>query len=205
VQAFGRLALLPAILAALLAALLPLAALAHEQRTVAGKYQFVVGWTKEPAIVNQLNGVDLKVTTVDTKQPVTGLDQTLKVQVAFGGGQPQEFALHPVFGQDGSYTADLIPTRAGDYVFTFSGKVQDADVNEKFESGPGRFNSVDDAIAYQVPPGSALDAQTQQRLADAQAAAQGARQTATYGLALGALGIVVGAIGVVLGLLRPKV
>src|ERR687885_1035219 len=137
-----------------LGALLPLAApgaaLAHERRNV-GPYTFVVGFTGEPALVGQPNGIDLRISNTADGSPVTGADKTLKAAIAFGGGQPKEFPLRAVFGRDGAYTADLIPTKAGSYIFTFTGTINGTPVNEKFESGPGRFDDVQDTAKLQFP------------------------------------------------------
>ena len=99
------------VLAALLAAFLPGVALAHENRTV-GKYTFVVGFLGEPTIQNQPNGLDL--TTTDLSgNPVEGAEKTLKVAIAFSGGSPKDLPLTARFGLKGKYTADVIPTKAG--------------------------------------------------------------------------------------------
>lgn len=45
---------------------------AHESRTVAEKYRFVVGFITEPALLEQPNGVDLRSTNTQTNQPVEG-------------------------------------------------------------------------------------------------------------------------------------
>src|SRR5919202_7026668 len=119
--------------ALLLILLVPGAALAHERRDV-GKLQFVVGWTGEPALVGEPNGIDLRITDKASGQPVEGAEKTLKATVAFGGGAPKEFPLKARFGMKGAYTADIIPTKAGSYIFTFTGTVGDEQVNQKFES-----------------------------------------------------------------------
>src|SRR5262249_44165483 len=108
----------------LLFLLLPLGASAHERRDV-GKLQFVVGWIGEPSLLGEPNGIDLRISDKATGNPIEGAEKTLKASVAFGGGQPKEFPLRARFGQKGAYTADIIPTKAGSYVFTFSGTVGD--------------------------------------------------------------------------------
>jgi hypothetical protein len=52
-----------------LSLMLPAGAVAHEQRDV-GSYHFVVGFLNEPTLVDQLNGIDLTVTSGAGKQPV---------------------------------------------------------------------------------------------------------------------------------------
>lgn len=197
----GVLALLAALLSSLV--LSPATALAHERRTV-GKFQFVVGFLTEPAIQGEPNGVDLRITYADSGEPVLNAQQTLKVAVVYGGGQPREFPLRARFGQPGAYAADFIPTREGQYRFIFTGTLEGQPINETFESGPGRFNDVEAASALQFPEVVQPTAELQRQLRQAQdaaraaqAAAAAAEQRGTY---LGLGGIVLGAAGLVTGL-----
>lgn len=127
---------------------LPFGVSAHEARTVATDYDFVVGFVSEPAIQGELNGVSLEVTKAD--KPVTGLDQTLKVEVSVAG-QKKEFALSPVWKQDGSYEAFFIPTQPGDYTFRFFGTIEGKEINETFTSSPDGFDSVAPRSDYEFP------------------------------------------------------
>ncbi|MBI5030380.1 MAG: hypothetical protein HZB51_07625 [Chloroflexi bacterium] len=165
-------------------------ALAHEQRTV-GKYNFVVGFLTEPAYSGLPNGLDLRITDKDTQKPVEGLEKTLRAELIFGG-KTMPLTVRARFGQPGAYTADLIPTKAGTYIFHISGDIQGQKVDERFESGPGRFNDVQEMTPLQFPeklfPASDLAAQVQ--------AAQTAASTAqTFGI----IGIVVGVLGLAAG------
>ena len=189
----------------MLGALLPLAApgaaLAHERRAV-GPYTFIVGWMGEPSLQGQPNGIDLRISNTADGSPVTGADKTLKAAIAFGGGQPKEFPLRGVFGKDGAYTADLIPTKAGSYIFTFSGTINGTPVNEKFESGPGRFDDVADTAKLQFPdtvPAPAQMAGTvqtaQQQAQDAAGQASAAQVQIGQARAFGIAGTVIGLIG----------
>ena len=184
---------LRALAAALLLALaIPGLASAHERRDV-GKLQFVVGWIGEPALQGEPNGIDLRITDKATNQPIEGAEKTLKATVAFGGGAPKEFPIRARFGMKGAYTADVIPTRAGAYIFTFTGTVGDEQVNQKFESGPGRFNDVEDQSKLQFPEAVpyAGDMVKQVQAAEARAA-----QATTFGY----VGIGLGVVGTLLGL-----
>src|SRR5947209_1765942 len=97
---------------ALVAALAPGAALAHERRTV-GDHSFLVGFNNEPAIQGEMNGVQVTVTKpTDNNSGVAGLQNTLKVNVAFEGQAPREFPLTAVSSTPGRYVAQFIPTRA---------------------------------------------------------------------------------------------
>ena len=168
-------------------------ALAHEVRTV-GKYKFVVGFINEPALLNQPNSIDLRVSISDTAKPVEGLDKTLKAEV-MNGASTIPLALSARFGQPGAYNAHFIPTRAGTYIFHFTGQIEGTNIDEKFESGPGRFGDVEDTSSMQfpvkVPPPAELAAQ----LKSAQDAAASAQTLAYVGIALGVVGLIVGGLG----------
>jgi hypothetical protein len=187
----------------LLASLMPTAALAHERRAV-GKYTFVVGFNDEPAVQGQPNGAQITVTVPsEDNRPVEGLADTLKANVAFGGGQAKDFKLRSVFGKPGQYVADFVPTRAGSYIFTFTGSIEGTPINERFESGPGRFDDVDAVDTLQFPDVIPLSndvarsaRSAEDRAASAEAEAAGARSVAMAGVGLGVLGIVLGAIAV---------
>jgi hypothetical protein len=166
-------------------------ALAHSHRTLADKYDVEVGWDKEPAVVNQPNAATIRITQKGTSDPVNGVDSTLTVKVAFGGNTPTQLKLRASDDQPGYYLADLIPTRVGDYVFTFSGKIEATAVNdEKFESGPDSFDAVIAPDGLQIPSGVADS--TSASLQAAQDAANTARAFALIGIGVGIVGIVIG-------------
>jgi hypothetical protein len=186
---------------------------AHERRTVAGKYVFVVGFLNEPPLVEEPNGIDLRVTNAQTNEPVEGLEKTLKAEIIVGD-QKKTVDLRARFGQKGAYTADIIPTKAGTWVFRFFGTVEGTPVDERFESGPGRFNDVqpksDLQFPVQLPTLGELaqrragtpEAPGQQAVspADVQRALDRAETARRTGLILGVLGIGVGLLGVGLAL-----
>jgi hypothetical protein len=128
------------------------AAAAHERRTI-GPYQFVVGWLNEPAYVGLLNSLDLRVTDtrVTPAKNVEGLEKTLTVDLQSGGLSPLPLTVTARFGAPGAYNGYVIPTATGTYTFHIKGKVEDRSVDEKFESGPGRFGDVEDTTALQYP------------------------------------------------------
>lgn len=181
--------------------LLPGIALAHEQRDV-GAYHFVVGFLNEPSIQDQMNGIDLTITTTAGKKPVTGAEKTLKAEVIAGGSaRVMPLPLVARYGMPGKYAAYFIPTLAGAYTFHISGAINGDKIDQRFESGPGRFNDVESAQALQFPVKLSDPATSQDQLAAAQS-------TAGQGRALGIAGIVVGAAGLILGAValtrRPK-
>lgn len=126
-------------------------ALGHERRNV-GPYTFVVGWVNEPAYVSFMNSLDLTVTETNGGKAVEGLATTLKADVTFGGlTTPQPLTLAARFGLPGKYSGYVLPTSAGEYTFHIVGTVGTTNVDEKFESGPGRFGSIESTDPLQYP------------------------------------------------------
>ena len=136
-------------------------AAAHERRTV-GPYQLVIGFLTEPAFAGNSNGLDLRVTDtrVTPAKAVEGLQDTLTATVQSGGLAPMPLKITARFGTPGAYNGNFVPTAPGVYIFQIKGKIESLDVDEKFESGPGRFNDVESTAALQypvkVPSGSEL-------------------------------------------------
>jgi len=126
-------------------------ALGHERRAV-GPYTFVVGWISEPSYVNLLNSLDLTVTETSGGKAVEGLEKTLKADLTFGGSTtPQPLTLAARFGLPGKYSGYVMPTKTGDYTFHITGTVGTMNIDEKFESGPGRFGSIESTDPLQYP------------------------------------------------------
>ncbi|HZR98844.1 MAG TPA: hypothetical protein VFE37_09070 [Chloroflexota bacterium] len=171
--------------------LAPARASAHERRSVAGDYTFVVGFLKEPAVEGDTNGIDLRVSKAGD-QPVEGLEKTLKAEVIVGGATlPLE--LKPRFRTPGAYDADFVPTRPGGYTFHFSGTVEGQPVDERFESGPGRFNDVQAVAPMQFPDKVPAGVELQRALAAAEGRAATATTLATIGLIAGLAGLALAA------------
>jgi len=187
---------LPVILVLVLVAL-PATALAHERRTIAGgKYDVVVGWDVEPTYANTENGAAIRISQAGSNPavPVEGADKTLKVQIR-QGAQTREFALAAVFGQPGYYRADIVPTRVGDYVWTFVGGINGDQVNETFDSADGKFDGVAAATGLEFPVVLPDPVQLAASVQAAQSDAQSTRILAYAGIAVGILGLVVGLAG----------
>lgn len=179
---------------------------AHERREV-GKYQFVVGFISEPAFEGQKNGVDLRVTNAQTQQPVEGLQDTIQVELTHvPSGVSKVMKLRTVFREPGHYANDFIPTAPGQYAFRFSGAIEGEAVNERFESGPGRFNDVQSSAESQFPEKlpelrelqSAVRGAQNAALRAEQAAVQ-TRDSASVAKVLAIVGIVLGVAGIVSG------
>lgn len=172
--------------------LAPGSALAHERRTVAGKYDVVVGWDVEPAYAGMKNGAGIRIMDAGTTNPVQGADKTLKVQIR-QGASTQAFPLRAVFGQNGYYVADILPTRDGEYQWIFTGTINTDAVNETFDTADGKFNKVEPQAALQFPVALPDPAQSGAAVQAAQAEAASARMLAFVGIGVGILGLVVGA------------
>jgi hypothetical protein len=153
----------------------------------------VVGFLNEPAIADQMNGIDLRVTSVADNKPVEGLEKTLKAEVIVGGGaHTMPLQLQARFGQPGAYAGYFMPTREGSYIFHFTGTVESTPIDERFESGPGRFDDVQAVEPLQFPD----------KLPDPSASAseaKAARDEAASARAFGIAGLVVGLAGLIVG------
>lgn len=173
---------------------------AHEGRElVNGRYTAVVGFLNEPAFDGQLNGLSLSVVDETQKtaqgqdKPVEGLEKTLKAEVLYGGGKKLELTLRTRFGQPGKYAAYFEPTKAGQYTFHIYGQIEGNAIDERFESGPGRFSDVQSLAPLQFPEQKAtVPADLQHRLDAADSAANLARSIGIAGLVAGLLGLAIG-------------
>jgi hypothetical protein len=108
-----------------------------------------------------MNSLDLRVTVPsENNRPVEGLENTLKATVVVGGrAKTMQLPLEPSDGQPCAYVARFIPTRLGSYVFEISGTVEGVAVDQRFESGQGRFHDVQSPKFIQWPD-RVLDALT---------------------------------------------
>jgi hypothetical protein len=180
--------------ALLLIALLavPGTALAHERRTIgAGKYDVVVGWDVEPTYADMKNAAGIRIMQAGTSTPVTGADTTLKLSIR-QGTSTKELPLRAAFGQEGYYLADIVPTRAGDYQWIFTGSINGNQVNETFDTADGKFDGVQSPTALQFPLQLADPAQSGAGVQAAAAEAQSARMLAYAGIGVGVLGVLAG-------------
>ncbi|MBA2760194.1 MAG: hypothetical protein H0U38_10965 [Chloroflexia bacterium] len=133
---------------ALVMATMPLGASAHETRTVADDYEFVVGFVNEPAVVDEFNGIWLSVASGD--EPVEGLADTLQAEVLLGE-ETLEAPLRPSHGEPGVYVSNFIPTAESDYTFHFFGEIDGVEVDETFTSSPEGFDSVAPRSDFEFP------------------------------------------------------
>ena len=157
VAAIGSLAL-----SALLLLVAPLAAEAHETRTIAdGQYQIVVGFMNEPVFAGDKSGLEFWVTEVSAATPgageeaegapVAGLEETLQAEVIYED-QTMELPLTAKWDEPGGYYSVFFPTAAGgDYTFRIFGAIDGAEIDESFTSGPETFGPVEDPAPLRFP------------------------------------------------------
>jgi hypothetical protein len=170
----------------------PQTAWAHGHTEV-GDYELVIGFIGEPAYQGEPNGLDLRVTNTTNDQPVTGLEETLQAEIIFGASK-REVTLRTQFGQEGAYTADVLPTVAGDYTWHIWGEIEGTPVDVTMTSGPDTFSGIRSKDDVSFPSAEPL-------AADVMATADTAAQNAQMALVVGIAGVVLGAIGTVVGLL----
>lgn len=182
---------------------------AHETREV-GDYEFVVGFMNEPAYVNELNGIDLRISHLDGEghdhnghsngeshghddhddsedhhhnggAPVENAHETLQAAILYGE-EVKEVELRPVWGNPGVYTADVVPTSTGTYSFRFVGEINGQEVDETFRGGPNTFSEVEDRSELEFPADPATPADDDDQM-----------------MAIGIAGVVAGLLGMVAG------
>jgi hypothetical protein len=118
--------------------------LAHEEM-VFGDIRVEAGWTNEPPLVNQLNGIILIISQVSNGQPVNNALAQLDVTLQKGADnmtlnfQPTEEA--------GSYTATVLPSQTGQYAVAMQGTVAGQAVN-----GQIQVEDVEDTARFTFPP-----------------------------------------------------
>jgi hypothetical protein len=193
---FLRVSIAAGLCAALLAALLRLSvvpALAHGHVEV-GDYELVIGFANEPAFQGEPNGLDLIVTNHMTGEPVAGLDTSLRAEIIFGSSR-RELALRPQFGEEGAYTADILPTEAGDYTWRIYGAIEETPVDISMTSGPETFSSVEAKSAASFPEAEPSTGDLTASVAAAENSARTALLVAVLGALLGLAGLAAGLFG----------
>jgi hypothetical protein len=141
-------------------------ALAHEDRTV-GPYKLHVGWHVEPALVGQLNAVELTVT--QDGKAISDVEKTLTVTLATGGKTSDKLQFTASDETPGLYTAAVIPTVAGDYKFHFVGTIGTTPVDETFDTADGKIDSVEPVTDLQFPEKEPSNGELQKQIDDLKA------------------------------------
>ena len=133
---------------------------------------------------------------------VTGLAATLRVEVThLPTSSSKVMSLTELFGDDGHYLAEFLPTAPGDYRFRFFGSIKGTEINETFDSGPGTFDTViaSDAIQFPVVLESNREIQNATQGAldavqDIETELNATSSTASIGMILGIVGMSFGVI-----------
>ena len=124
-------------------------ALAHQKAlyTINGKdYLFVIGSLNEPASVDDKTGVDFRGiwpnatdptnSQANGTQPITGLENSLKVEIS-AGDKNMTSDLEPAFGELGSYESKTFyPTIATTYSFRIFGDINGTSFDQTFACNP---------------------------------------------------------------------
>lgn len=132
------------VLSVLAFSLLP--AMAHEEM-VRGDIKIVGGWTNEPPLVDQFNGVELAITRVSDGQPINNALAQLDISIKKGAQtksldfQPQEEA--------GVYAAKILPTQTGQYAVVMKGTIAGQAIDGQIE-----IEDVGDTVLFAFPPSS---------------------------------------------------
>jgi hypothetical protein len=207
---------------------------AHERDTfkIGGKYYaLTVGSLNEPFVVDGISGVDLRVAQVtepagkgSSKEtsngtPVTGLEQTLKVELS-AGDKKETLSFDPSDEAAGAYAANFIPTVQTTYSYRIFGTINSSPVDFTFTCVNGEVSEtaednsqlkMSDTItrlnkvgAFGCPaprktmgfPEPSLSSyELNQNTQELAAAAQMAGKQATTAQALGIVGTVTGLLG----------
>jgi hypothetical protein len=149
-MAFLKKSFVGAALALMVGLVFTTTALAHGHVDV-GDYQLVIGFRVEPAYSGEPNGLELVVTNEETGEPVTGLEDSLKVEIV-RGSHKQALPLRAMFGEEGAYTADVVPAEAGDYTWHIFGDIEGTPVDVSMTSSPDTFSPVHDKSEIAFPP-----------------------------------------------------
>lgn len=159
-----------------------------------GKYELVIGFKNEPAFNGELNGLDLRVTNSETGEPVTGLADTLQAELTFGSSS-RVLEIRGVWGQDGAYTADVLPVEAGDYTWRIFGDIEGTPVDVSMTSSPDTFSAVRAKTDIAFPTAELTASELAEKAEAAAGSAQTAMIIAVIGLLVGIAGLVVGFLG----------
>jgi hypothetical protein len=169
-------------------------ATAHERREVL-EYTFVVGFINEPALLNEPNSLDLRISRTADEAPIEGLEETLSVTVS-AQGQELELEVEARFRTPGAYNGHFMPTAAGEYTFHVTGTIEGNEIDETFTSGPDTFSTVDPPIGFPV---AYSDAGAEFSSLEERIVTLENDDDSGSGATLGIIGIVVGALGLAAG------
>jgi hypothetical protein len=141
------------VITALLASSIP--AFGHDVQTV-GPYTLAIGWRQEPTYVDQPNAVQVFVSDANEQALDDLAAGDLIVTVSYGDQTSPPLVLEPTWETSqgmatGEYTAEMMPTAVGDYVFHVTGTVHDQAVDVTSTSGTESFDPVIGPSGIQFP------------------------------------------------------
>ncbi len=172
-------------------------ALAHKTLSD-GPFRVEIGWEDEPAFADQVNAVQVRVTTLDGA--VVDALEALRVDVSFGS----ESRVLPLVstGRRGEVLARLIPTEPGTYTFRVTGSLQGRRIDVRSTCSQDTFDCVSDSSDMRFPTENGPEGDIVARL-DRQLQRADARATAsstTRQIAVGAAVLAILALAATLGL-----
>ena len=176
--------------------LLPAASASAHGHVMVGDYELEIGFRNEPALQDELNGLELAVQNTKTSGPVTGLEDTLQAEIIFGASS-RVLKIEPVPDEDGAYTAAFIPSEVGDYTWHIFGKIEDTPVDVSMTSSPTTFDSVG-------PRGDLSFPGEEASLTELRLQVQRARETAVVAIVVGGIGLLLGIISLVMAATRGR-
>ena len=195
-------------------------------------YILTVGSLNEPFVVDNISGVDLHVAQIASPAagsnrempkgtPVTGLEQTLKVELA-AGDKKQTLSFEPSDEVPGAYAANFIPTVQTTYSYRIFGTINNNPVDLTFTCVPGEVSeTAEDASQVKVsdnvtrlnkvgafgcpagrntlgfPEPSLTSYELNQSIQNLASASQSANRQAAVAQTLSIVGIVTGLLGLV--------
>jgi hypothetical protein len=168
-------------LALALAVALVRPALAHE-RVEVGPYVLIIGWLNEPVVVGERTAILIEVTL--DGEPVEGVEAALDVEILYGG-RTRIGNLSPA-AEPGVYTAELIPTVAGQYDVRLYGAIGDERLDMLVQP-----EEVLSAGALQFPEAVTDARDVELRLEELEAQLTTANALAAVGIGLGAVAIAI--------------
>lgn len=169
---------------------------AHERREV-GDYTFIVGFLNEPALLNEPNSLDLRISNTETEEPIEGLEETLSVTVS-AQGQDMELDLGARFNTPGAYNGYFMPTSEGEYTFHVTGTIEGNEIDETFSSGPDTFSNVNAPVGFPFAYGEG-ESDGASGLEERVSALEDDSDGGGSGATLGIIGIVLGGLGLAVG------
>jgi hypothetical protein len=122
------------------------------------------------------------------------LEQTLSVEIFYGGAS-RVLELSPVFGEEGAYTAVIIPSEEGDYTWRIFGEIEGTPVDVSLTSGPDTFSPVIN-FEGEAFPGDTLTSGQLGKAVDQ------ARSLANISLVIGSVGLILGLAALAISLRR---